>query len=274
VLLAVEIPPLPGVPDLVEIGILWLALYAALRFFRRTMAGGIFRGVGLLVWPVLLGVFLTLRALHLEVVGEIARGAVPIFLVGLIVVFQAELRHGIARLGQSGLFRKLFRRRTKRVDGIRAVDEIVQAVFEFKQRRVGALIVIERAIDLSAHIDTGVKLDSLIRKELLTSIFAREAVLHDGAVIVRGDRVAAASCFLPLTERSLDLAYGTRHRAAVGISEQSDAVVIVTSEERGQVAVAEGGTLTSFQEPRWLTAHLSVVFAERHGLARTEAAPA
>ena len=114
----------------------------------------------------------------------------------------------------------------------------------------------------------------LIRKELLTSIFAREAVLHDGAVIVRGDRVAAASCFLPLTERSLDLAYGTRHRAAVGISEQSDAVVIVTSEERGQVAVAEGGTLTSFQEPRWLTAHLSVVFAERRGIARAEPAAA
>jgi diadenylate cyclase len=262
--------PTPSVPDLVEIGILWLALYAVLRFFRRTLAGGLFRGPGLLVWPVLLGMFLVLRALHLEVLGVLARGALPVLVVGLIVVFQSELRHGIARLGQSGVFRRLFRRRGQRAEGIRTVDEIVQAVFEFKEKRVGALIAIERAIDLSAHIDTGVKLDALVRKELLTTIFAREAVLHDGAVVVRGDRVVAASCFLPLTERALDLAYGTRHRAAVGLSEQSDAVVIVTSEERGQVAVAEGGTLTSFQEPRWLTAHLSVIFGERQGLARAE----
>lgn len=257
-------------PDTIEIAILWLVLYVVLRFFRRTIAGGIFRGPGLLVWPVLLGVFLLFKALKLEVLGELARGALPVLLVGLIVVFQTELRHGIARLGQSGLFRRFFRRRG-RAEGIRTVDEIVQAVFALKERRVGALIAIERTIDLSKHIDTGVKLDALVRQELLTSIFAGEAVLHDGAVIVRGDRVVAASCFLPLTERALDLAYGTRHRAALGLSEQSDAVVIVTSEERGQVAVAEGGTLTTFHEARWLTAHLSIVFGERHGLTRAEA---
>ena len=260
-----------GISDYVEIGLLWLVLYAVLRFFRRTIAGGIFRGPGLLVWPVLLGVFLLFKTLHLEVLGELARGALPVLLVGLIVVFQTELRHGIARMGQSTFFRRVFRRRGQRADVIRTVDELVQAVFSFKERRIGALIVIERTIDLSKHIDTGVKLDALVRQELLTSIFAPEAVLHDGAVIVRGDRIVAASCFLPLTERSLDLAYGTRHRAALGLSEQSDAVVIVTSEERGQVAVAEGGTLTTFQEARWLTAHLSIVFGERQGLTRVEA---
>lgn len=262
----------PTSSDWVEIGILWLVLYAVLRFLRRTIAGGIFRGAGLLVWPVLLGVFLLFHWLQLEVVGVLARTALPVLLVGLIVVFQTELRHGIARLGQSGWVQRLpfFRPRGGRAPAIRAVDEIVQAVFAFRERRVGALIVIERSIDLSTYVDTGVKVDAAVRKELLDALFQRGAVLHDGAVVVRGNRIAAASCYLPLTERPLDLAYGTRHRAAVGLSEVSDALIIVTSEERGQVAVAEGGTLTRFQEPRWLAARLSVVFAERHGLASSE----
>lgn len=265
---------LPGASDLGEIVILWLLLYAVLRFLRRTIAGGIFRGPGLLVWPVLLGVFLLFHALRLEVVGELARAALPIVLVGLIVVFQTELRHGIARLGQSGWMRNLFRRRAGRSQAIRAVDEIVQAVFAFRDRKRGALIVLERSIDLSTYVDTGVKLDASIRKELLDALFQREAALHDGAVVVRGDRIVAASCYLPLTERPLDLAFGTRHRAAVGLSEVSDALVIVTSEERGTVSVAEGGVLTPFHEPRWLAARLNLVFAERHGLTRAEAAPA
>jgi diadenylate cyclase len=262
--------PTPSVPDLVEIGLLWLLIYLVLRFLRRTIAGGVFRGLGLLIWPVLLGVFLALRELHLEVLGELARGAVPVIVIGLIVVFQTELRHGIARLGQSGLMRRLFRRRGGRSESFRVVDEIVAAAFELKSKNVGALIAIERSIDLSTYVDTGVKIDALIKKELLTSIFTHEAVLHDGAVIVRGDRVAAASCFLPLTERAVDITYGTRHRAAIGLSEQSDAVVVVTSEERGQVAVARRGELTVFQEPRWLAADLSLVFAEKSGLTRSE----
>ncbi len=262
--------PTPSPLDLVEIALLWLALYVMLRFLRRTIAGGIFRGPGLLVWPVILGVFVALTALRLEVLGVLARGALPVLIIGGIVVFQTELRHGIARLGQSGLMRRLFRRRTARADGLRALDEIVAAVFELREKRVGALIAIERTMDLSTYVDTGVKLDALIRKDLLTSLFQHAAVLHDGAVIVRGDRIVAASCYLPLTERNLDTAYGTRHRAAIGLSEQSDAVVVVTSEERGQVAVARRGELTTFAEARWLAADLAVVFGERLGLLRAE----
>ncbi len=259
---------MPDATDLVEVAILWLLLYAVLRFLRRTIAGGIFRGTGLLVWPVLLGVFLLFHWLELEVVGVLAREALPVLLVGLIVVFQTELRHGIARLGQTAWVRRLtsLRRGGPRATVVRAAEEIVQALFAFRERRVGALVVIERSIDLSTYADTGVKVDAVVRKELLDALFQRGAVLHDGAVIVRGDRIAAASCYLPLTERPLDLAYGTRHRAAVGLSEVSDALVLVTSEERGQVAVAEGGTLTTFQDPRWLAAKLNVVLAERQGL--------
>lgn len=261
---------LPLARDVVEIVLLWAVLYAVLRFLRRTIAGGIFRGAGLLVWPMLVGAVLLLRALKLEVVGELVRVALPVLFVGLVVVFQTELRHGLARIGRSGWMRRLFRRRSAKPESIRAVDELVAAAFDFRARRIGAIIAIERSIDLSTYVDTGVKLDAQIRKELLQAVFLHDAVLHDGAVIVRGDRVAAASCFLPLTERALDLAFGTRHRAAVGLSELSDAVVIVTSEERGQVAIAEGGVLTSFQEPRWLAARLNVVFAERLGLTRPE----
>lgn len=262
---------LPGPRDLVEIVLLWVVLYAVLRFLRRTIAGGIFRGAGLLVWPVLVGAVLLLSELKLEVVGELVRTALPVVFLGLVVIFQTELRHGLARIGKSGWMQRLFRRRSAKPDSIRAVDELVAAAFDFRDKRIGALIAIERSIDLSTYVDTGVKLDAHVRKELLQALFLREAALHDGAVIVRGDRLAAASCYLPLTERALDLAYGTRHRAAVGLSEQSDALVIVTSEERGQVALAEGGLLTTFQEPRWLAARLNVVFAERLGLTGPEA---
>jgi diadenylate cyclase len=148
------------------------------------------------------------------------------------------------------------------------VDEVVRAVSSFAERKVGALIAIERSIDLGTYMDTGVPLDAIIRSETLDTIFSTHTVLHDGAVILRGDRIAAAGCLLPLTEHpNLARAYGTRHRAAIGLSEQSDAVILVVSEERGQVQLAEAGTLHPYRDSAWLTAYLNVVFAEKQGLA-------
>jgi diadenylate cyclase len=262
--------PTPAGNDYVEILLLWLAFYLTLRFLRRTIAGGLFRGAGLLVWPVLLGAFVALTLLRLEVVGVLARGALPLLILGGIVVFQTELRHGIARLGQSGLMQRLTRRGNARVKGILPVQEIAAAAFQLREKRIGAIIAIERTMDLSGYVQSGVKIDALVHKDLLTSLFQHEAALHDGAVIIRGGRVVAASCFLPLTERTLDIIYGTRHRAAVGLSEQSDAYVIVTSEERGQVSVARRGELTPFQDPRWLAADLAVVFGEQLGVMAPE----
>ena len=258
--------------DWAEITVLFAVVFVFLRFLRKTVAGGIFRGPGLLVWIVILGVAFVFRALGLGVLDYLFAGAVPIFLVGLIVLFQPELRHGLARMGEVKLLSRLFSRRRRgaeKASEIRAVDEVVAAVTTFAKRKVGALIAIERNVDLTSYLDTGVRIDAQIRAELLDTIFSTETLLHDGAVVVRRDRIAAAACRLPLTERSdLPFRYGTRHRAALGLSEQSDAVVVVVSEETGAIHVAERGEFTPYSDPQWLQGYLSVVMAESTGLAR------
>ncbi len=255
------------VVDLVQIGVLWVVFWLFLRFLRRTIAGGIFRGPGMLTWIVIVAFFLVLPALKLEVLAAILAGAFPVFVIGLVVIFQPELRHGIARLGQSRLFRGLLGKNGRRAEEIRSVDEVVRAVTSFADHRIGALIAIERNIDLQTYIDSGIPLDAQIRAETLDTIFSTKTILHDGAVIVRRGRLAAASCLLPLTERPhLARSYGTRHRAAIGLSEQSDATVILVSEESGQILLAERGELQMFKDAEWLTAYLNVIFAETQGL--------
>jgi diadenylate cyclase len=264
--IAVTLPVQPK--DLTEIAILFVVLYVFLRFLRRTIAGGIFRGPAMLSWVVIVAFFLVLPALDLEVLAAILAGAFPVFITGLVVIFQPELRHGIARLGQSRLLQGLIGGQGRRAQEMRAVDEVVRAVTSFAERRIGALVAIERNIDLTSYIDTGVPLDAQIRAETLDTIFSTETVLHDGAVIVRRGRIAAAGCLLPLTERPhLARQYGTRHRAAIGLSEQSDAVVVVVSEETGHISVAERGELRRYDDAEWLGAHLAVVFAETQGVA-------
>ena len=262
--------------DWLQLGLLFVVLYLFLRFLRRTIAGAIFRGPAMLSWIVILGVFLLLQQLGLDVLNEIFRGAFPILILALVVTFQIELRHGIARLGRRGLLRRFLDREAPEAPEIRVVAEIIRAVTDFARKRVGALIAIERNIDLGTYIDTGVPMDSLIRAETLDTIFNTDTVLHDGAVIVRGDRIAAAGCILPLTERpQLARTYGTRHRAAIGLSEQSDAVILVVSEERGQIHLVERGEMTPHADAKWLRGVLNVVFAEKHGVApRTQDAAA
>jgi diadenylate cyclase len=259
--------------DLVEVGILWLVLWLFFRFLRRTIAGGVFRGPAMVFWVVLVALFVVLRTLELEVLAAILAGAFPVVIMALIVLFQPELRHGIAKLGQSRLFRGVLAGGRGRPEALRAVREIVRAATSFSERRIGALIVFERNIDLTTYIDTGVPLDGLIRAETLDTIFSTETVLHDGALIVRHGRIAAAGCLLPLTEQPhLQRKYGTRHRAAIGLSEQSDATVLVVSEETGTISIAERGDLEAYADPEWLETYLSIVFAESQGLTPGDAA--
>lgn len=276
------LPVATGLPqsltEWAEFAVLFVVLFVALRFLRRTVAGGVFRGPGLLVWVFLLGFALLVRALDFGVLEYLFTGFVPILLTGLVVLFQPELRHGLARLGEGRFFARLFPRLLPRRKGadrapeVRVVDEIVAAVRNFGRHKIGALIAVERGVDLTAYLDTGVRIDARIRAELLDAIFSSENLLHDGAVIVRRDRIAAAACRLPLTERTdLPFRFGTRHRAAVGLSEQSDALVVVVSEETGAVHVAERGEIRPHAEPyQWLASELSIVIAERAGVARAE----
>lgn len=255
----------------IELGILFSALYVLLRFLRRTIAGGIFKGPAMLSWVVILGLFLLLQAMNLDVLNAILGASFPVFILALVVTFQMELRHGLARLGNVGFFRRLLGPRRTRPEQMKPVDEVIRACRQFAERRIGALIAFERNIDLGTYMDTGVPMDAIIRAETLDTIFSTHTVLHDGALLVRGDRIAAAGCLLPLTERpKLARDYGTRHRAAIGLSEQSDAVVLVVSEERGDVHLVERGEMDPVEDWEWLRAYLSVVFAEKTGLTPQE----
>lgn len=256
--------------DYVELALLFVLVYAFLRFLRTTIAGSVFRGAALPFWILVLGAVLAIRKFELEVVQKVLMTAMLPLAIALVVTFQTELRHGIARFGGSRWFRGLFQR-DKRARKIRAVDEIVNAVATFAEESVGALIGVERAIDLGTYIESGVPMDALIRAETLDTIFSTHTALHDGAVVIRRNRIASAGCLFPLTDDpALARKYGTRHRAAIGLSEQSDAVIIVVSEERGHVHVAEKGELVRYTDLEWLRAYLNVVFAESQGIAPTD----
>jgi diadenylate cyclase len=252
----------------VELGLLFLGLFVLLRFLRRTIAGGIFRGPAMLSWIAILGAFIGLKALNLDVLDALMAKVFPVFILALVVTFQTELRHGIARAGNARIFRWLFRTRTGTAVDTRPVEEIVGACEQFSRRRVGALMAIERNIDLTTWIDTGVPMDAIIRRETLDTIFSTHTVLHDGALVIRGDRVAAAGCLLPLTEKpKLARSYGTRHRAAIGLSEQSDALVVVVSEETGKIHLVERGEMLPVRDTEWMRGYLNTVFAEKQGVA-------
>jgi diadenylate cyclase len=226
--------------DWVQLAVLVVVMYALLRLVRGTIAASILRGTFILVS---LGVFIAafvLRLFQLRVLQSILSTLLSTMVFALVIVFQPELRRALLSLGQHGLLGR-FRRRKQRG----ALDVVVKAVLALSRERRGALFALERANALPHVAATGTRLDAEPTVELLTGIFYPGAPLHDGGVILRGDRVVAAGCIFPLADRrDLDSRLGTRHRAGVGLSEESDAVVVIVSEETGGVSVAVGGELT------------------------------
>ncbi len=246
-----------------EVAVLFAAIYLLLRFLRQTIAGGVFRGPAMLVWIVVFGLFWLLRTLNLDTLALLAKRALPVFLLAMVVTFQTELRHGIARLGDASWWRGLFGRKSDDHKSRPEATEIVNALKRLTQEKVGALIALERNIELTTYIDTGVPMDAIIRSETLTSIFNVNTVLHDGAVVVRRGRIAAAGCLFPLTERpQFPRSFGTRHRAGIGLSELSDALILVASEETGDISLVERGDLIT--RPTWkhILQRINSVFAE------------
>ena len=195
---------------------------------------------------------------QLDLLRSVLAALAPYTAIALIVMFQSEIRRLLARIGRIhwlGLGGQLERREV--------MDEILLAVRQLAEDRSGALIVIERDIGLRTFIESGVTLDAKVSRDLLCAIFQRRGALHDGAVIIQGDRVAAAACFLPLTTNPVVMQnLGTRHRAAIGITEDSDALAVVVSEDTGRVSVAARGNLeTNLALERlqgWLTHHTSM----------------
>ncbi|MBM4035645.1 MAG: TIGR00159 family protein [Planctomycetes bacterium] len=240
-----------------EILLLAAMYYAALRFVRGTRGAGILKGLGLAVVVGLIGVLFLARFLGLRVLEGMAGGVVALFGFALLVIFQPELRRALVRLGQSPLF-GFFARSHKEVS-----DHVAEAVTAMSRDRIGALIAVEREVSLRSYMEGGVRLDADVTAALLVTIFNPATPLHDGAVILQGDRVVAAGCLFPLTENvEAGSGLGTRHRAAIGITEDSDAIAVVVSEETGTISLAVKGKLTSGLAPenlrtilRGLSAH-------------------
>lgn len=229
--------------DVLDIVIVAYLVYKILGFIQETRAQQLVRGL------VVLGiVFFLSDFLKLYLLNWLLRNFVTMGFFALIVLFQPELRRGLEQLGRRNIVSGQFRSLDKE-NAIEVVKEIVAAVDDFSATRTGALIVFERETMLNDIIETGTIVDARISVRLLGNLFYEGSPLHDGAVIIRGDRIHAASCVLPLTEKkNIGRNLGTRHRAGLGVSEVSDALVIVVSEEIGVISVAENGNFRRFMD--------------------------
>ena len=228
-----------------QVGVLWFLVYWTLRYLETTIAGSFLRSIGFIAILVVIFAVKMFDIAHMAALSEIFKYFIVFAFISIVIIFQPELRHGITRLGRTPFARHLRRFGLKPEDaGPSSEDEICRAARRFSKNHTGSMVVIEREVSLQPYIDRSVRLDASVRAELLDTIFTTPTLLHDGAVIVRGDRVEAAGAVLPLTQNpSLPKRYGTRHRAAIGISEESDAVVVVTSEETGAISLVYGGQL-------------------------------
>jgi diadenylate cyclase len=197
-------------------------------------------GIGI---ALLVGLFYVSRGLQLETVNWLIRNVVGYVVFAAIVLMQADIRRALVHIGRAPFFR-VFRRLDRPTPDDEVVEELVGAAAALAARRTGALIVIERSIGLRNYIESGIPLDARLTYDLLVSIFQPTSPLHDGAVIVQHDRVAAAACFLPLTVNPrLGRELGSRHRAAIGVTEENDAVAIVVSEETGVISLVQDGAI-------------------------------
>jgi diadenylate cyclase len=224
-----------GWRDLVDLLVVGLVVYNLLLLIRGT--GGMRIVLGILV---LLGTAWIAAALRLRTLEASLNYLLPVLPVVIVVLFQNQIRSALGRVGRNPLLRLMSDQTPES-----GIHEIVLAAQALSLRRLGALIVIERVDGLRDYVENGIVLDASISYDLLLTIFERGTPLHDGAAIVQKDRVAAAACFLPLTTRAgVSIEHGTRHRAAIGITEETDAVVVVVSEESGKISIAHEGRLS------------------------------
>lgn len=235
--------PKVSVIDVLEIVILAFVIYHVALWIKNTRAWTLLKGI-----IVLLACYVIAYILGMNVIVWIFERTISIGITALMIVFQPELRRALEELGQKNIVSTLIpfddtRNQNERCSE-RSINEIVKATVEMAKVKTGALIIIEKDIDLSEYERTGIELDSTISSQLLINIFEHNTPLHDGAVIIRGDRIVSATCYLPLSDNmGLSKELGTRHRAGVGISEVTDSLTIIVSEETGRISVAVGGKL-------------------------------
>lgn len=232
-------PLLSSLPHLnyvavIDILVVAFLIYQFLMVVRGRRAAHILVGVLTLV-----GIFFAVSALGFELLRTILAGLAPYVPFALIVLFQSEIRRALARLGGYRWLSVGGRLQKREV-----TEELVMALTQLQQQRVGALVVIERDIGLRSFIESGVPMEAYVSRDLLLTIFHPGSALHDGAVIIQGDRIAAAACFLPLTVKpALARHLGTRHRAAIGVTEETDCLSLIVSEETGRISIASAGEI-------------------------------
>ena len=213
----------------IEIVILWLVIYQIMLFFEGTRAVHVLRGI-----VILLVAFFIFQILGLERINWLFTKLFAISVIAFLVIFHPEIRQGLAHLGRRHLFGTILKE--EEIDYIS--KEIVEAADILSRNKIGAIIALEKSVPLKSYVESGVAIDALVSSDLLQCIFAPNNILHDGGVIIQHGRISAAGCLFPLSEnQALSRVFGTRHRAAIGLSEETDAVIIVVSQERGDVSL-------------------------------------
>jgi len=237
-----HLPQAIAVTDIIEIAIIAILFYYMLLWIKNTRAWTLLKGV-----MVILLFIMVAAIFQMNTIIWIAEKLVSVAVIAIAVIFQPEMRKALESLGQHRLLMRFFNFEGNKAIGKfsdKTINELVRACFEMGKVKTGALIVIEDEMMLTEYERTGIAVDGIVSSQLLINIFEKNTPLHDGAVIVRGDRVVSATCYLPLSDSlTLSKDLGTRHRAAVGISEVSDSMTIAVSEETGRVSIAIGGEL-------------------------------
>lgn len=244
------LPPI-GYTNILEIIILAVLVYEFLLWIKNTKAWELLKGL------VVIAAFITVAAiLHLTTIMWLIERISTAAIIATVVIFQPELRKALEQLGSRNFISNLIPDDGTDDASATTINEIIRATFEMAKKKTGALIVIQQNQPLKEIEDTGIRINGIVSSALLINIFEKNTPLHDGAVTIVGDKVTAATCYLPLSDTDISKDFGTRHRAALGMSETSDAVTIVVSEETGRVSVAANGKLRRAQDAEALRSML------------------
>ena len=217
----------------IEITILWVIFYQTLVFFEGTRSFQVLKGLTLLVFA-----FVISQIAGLDTINWLLTKLFGISIIALLIIFQQELRLGLARLGQQHLFNIAL----EETEVMAIIEEISDAAYRMSKNKTGCIMALERDSKLKTYVESGINLDARISSELIQSIFNHSSPLHDGGIVIRRDRIIAAACLFPLSDNpSFSKIIGTRHRAALGLTEQTDAIVVMVSEESGEVSIASDG---------------------------------
>jgi len=244
--------------DAIDIIIVAFVIYQLLMLTKETRAEQVLKGLGIILVASRLSEFLKLQA-----IGWILNYTINAGAIALVIVFQPELRRALEQIGRGKIFEKANFLQQEEKDYSNVINELIKASQNLSKNKTGALIIIEQKTGIGDVVESGIRIDGLVSSALLENIFEPNTPLHDGAVIIKGDRIVAAGCFLPLTENpNLSKQLGTRHRAALGISENSDALSIIVSEETGIISMAKEGKLTRYLDSKGLRNILRKVYGK------------